>query len=128
MLPLRLKLPPPPRLMLLDPPRLNPPPPRPPPPPPRPPRASTSWTMNAARLTKAPTIASREIVPRMLLSLVGGQLDFFRIRVGHEREVGIREGRVDLPAQSSNEGRPRRVGPVEWQRESIETGKIRFGK
>src|SRR5688572_8278440 len=110
----RLKPPPPPRLMLLEPPRLKPPPPRPPPPPPpRPPRASASWTTKAARLTKALSIATLEIMPRILFSLVRGQLDPLRIGVGDEREVRIREGGVHLPLKASCEGRPGRICPID---------------
>src|SRR5688572_18431126 len=110
----RLKPPPPPRLMLLEPPRLKPPPPRPPPPPPpRPPRASASWTTKAARLTNALSIATLEIMPRMSLSLERGQLDPLRVRVWNEGEVGIREGRVDLPLKPGAEARLRGIVPVD---------------
>src|SRR5215208_2387732 len=102
--------------MLLDPPRLKPPPPRPPPPPPppRPPRASTSWIMKAVMPTKALSIARLWSLPRMLLSrsFVGRHLDLLRIRVRRKGEVRVREGRVQLPLEASDEGRLGRIVPV----------------
>src|SRR3954468_13164216 len=61
--------------------------------------------VNAARLTKALSIAMRKVWPRMLLSrsLEGRQLDPLRVSVGHELEVGVREGRIDLPRKARHE-------------------------
>src|SRR5687768_14375656 len=106
--------PPPPRLMLDDPPWLKPPPPRPPPP--RPPRASAaSKAVRVARLRQAVNMARRKNLRRILLSrsLVRGQLNLLRIRARHEGEIGIGEGRIHLPRQVGDEGRPRRIVAID---------------
>src|SRR3982751_1471336 len=71
--------------------------------------------VNAARLTKALSIAMRKVWPRMLLSrsLEGRQLDPLPVSVGHELEVGVREGRIDLPRKARHESRPGRIIAVD---------------
>src|SRR6476620_6153338 len=101
--------------MLLAPPRLKPPPPRPPPPPPPrpPPRASASWTVKAARLTKALSIAMLKILPRILLSLERCELDALRVGVRYEREFRIGESGVHLPSKPTDEGGPSRIAAID---------------